>query len=445
MMRDIAIGLLLLVPGLAAAEAAAPAPATPPAQAAAGATAATPPARIVTLQEAEQTALARQPQLRQAQANASAGSARADQARAGLLPQVVATGSYTRAGPQSSVGLTTTGRPPNQWVGQLSASQVIFDPGAFFGWRSAGASAESLRDTADTARLDVISGVRAAYFAARADRDLARVARETVQNDEAHLRQTQAFVEVGTQPAIALAQTRSQLASARLALIQAENTYANARTQLAQAMGLETWGPFEVSDDTIPPVGGEDGALEPLLVEAYAARPELASLHASERANQQSISAARSGYLPTVSAHGTYAQIGSALPDTQETWTAGVTLSWNLFSGGLTNAQVREANANLDSLRAQDVALRTSIRVDVEQALLGVRAARSSVQAATEAEINAREQLRLAEGRYQAGVGSIIELGDAQVAVSNAAAQRVQNEYNLAAARAALLRALGRS
>ncbi|HET6438852.1 MAG TPA: TolC family protein, partial [Anaeromyxobacter sp.] len=62
-----------------------------------------------------------------------------------------------------------------------------------------------------------------------------------------------------------------------------------------------------------------------------------------------------------------------------------------------------------------------------------------------EAETNAREQLRLAEGRYQAGAGSIIELGDAQIAASTAAAQRVQAEYNLAAARASLVRSLGRS
>ncbi len=116
-----------------------------------------------------------------------------------------------------------------------------------------------------------------------------------------------------------------------------------------------------------------------------------------------------------------------------------------LASDSRTSALVRESEANRDSLRAQVVALRTAIRVAVEQAHLGVRAARSSVQAAQEAETNAREQLRLAEGRYQAGAGSIIELGDAQVAASTAAAQRVQTEYNLSAARAALLRALGRS
>ncbi|MGZ3425302.1 MAG: TolC family protein, partial [Polyangia bacterium] len=52
--------------------------------------------------------------------------------------------------------------------------------------------------------------------------------------------------------------------------------------------------------------------------------------------------------------------------------------------------------------------------------------------------------LRLAEGRYQAGVGSIIELGDAQVAATTAAAQKVQADYNVSTARAQLLNALGR-
>jgi len=427
---------LLFAPCLLAAEAPLPAPAV----------------KIVTLDEAVQSALAHQPQLTQALANAKAGAARADEARAGLLPQLNLTGQVTRAQTTTTsqgvllgqrVGSSTT--VGNTWIGQVSVGQVLFDPGTFFGWRSADASAKALRDTADSTRLDVISAVQSAYFTARADRDLTRVARETVQNDEVHLHQTEAFVEVGTQPLIALAQSRSALASAQLALIQAENAYATARAQLAQAMGLETWGEFEVGDDTLPSVPGEDGALEPLLEEALAARPELASLAAQERSAEESRTAARSGYLPLVSAQGTYAEIGPAPDATKGSWSAGLNLTWNLFGGGITSARVRESEANLDSLRAQELGLRTSIRVALEQAVLGVRAALSSVDAAKEAETNAREQLRLAEGRFQAGAGSIIELGDAQVAASNAAAQRVQTEYSLSAARAALLRALGRS
>jgi outer membrane protein len=64
--------------------------------------------------------------------------------------------------------------------------------------------------------------------------------------------------------------------------------------------------------------------------------------------------------------------------------------------------------------------------------------------AVEDAFINARLQLRLAEGRYETGTGSVIELTDAQTALTSAAGQRVLADYNLAVARAQLTRALGR-
>ena len=73
-----------------------------------------------------------------------------------------------------------------------------------------------------------------------------------------------------------------------------------------------------------------------------------------------------------------------------------------------------------------------------------VRAAKESIGATQEALVNARERLRLAEQRYEVGVGSAIELGDAQLALAQAAAQAVQADDRLATARAQLLRALGR-
>jgi outer membrane protein len=430
--------LLLAAPGLAAAQAAAPAAPAAPAK------------KVVTLEEAVQSAEAHLPALRQAKANARVGAAQADEARAPLLPQLGVNGQVQReesGAPRSAVGrsLALSGRTGNLWTAQATLGQVVFGPADYHAWRSADATARSLDYTADVTRLDAVSGVRAAYFAARADRDLARVAQETVANDQAHLRQVEAFVEVGTQPSIALAQSRSALASAQLSLIQAQNGYDTAKAQLAQAMGLTAWDDFEVGDDTMPAVPGEDGPLAPLLAEALAARPELASLQSQQLAGEQTRSSARSGFLPSVSAQGTYTGEGSSPDNLAPVWTLGLSLSWSLFDGGLTGARVQAANASLDALRAQEEGLRTSIRVALEQATLGVKAALSSLQAAREAEGNAREQLRLAEGRYQAGAGSIIELGDAQVAESTAAAQRVQAEYNLGSARAALLRALGRA
>ena len=80
----------------------------------------------------------------------------------------------------------------------------------------------------------------------------------------------------------------------------------------------------------------------------------------------------------------------------------------------------------------------------MEQSRLGVRAAAATLGAAKDASQAAREQLTLQEGRYQTGVGSIIELSDAQTALTTALGQEVQSQFQLAVARSQLLRALGR-
>ncbi len=85
------------------------------------------------------------------------------------------------------------------------------------------------------------------------------------------------------------------------------------------------------------------------------------------------------------------------------------------------------------------------IQLQTDSARLAVRAAKTAICAAQDAVESAREQLRLAEQRYATGVGSIIELNDAQVTYTSAAAQLVQARYGLASARAQLLAALGRA
>jgi outer membrane protein len=122
----------------------------------------------------------------------------------------------------------------------------------------------------------------------------------------------------------------------------------------------------------------------------------------------------------------------------------GVQLNWPLFQGLLTRGQVREADAQLDATRAERDRLVQQVWVAVQQAAATVRAAQEAVTASEEALVAARERLRLADGRYAAGVGSIIELGDAELSAATAGAQRVAADYALARARAALILALGR-
>jgi outer membrane protein len=286
--------------------------------------------------------------------------------------------------------------------------------------------------------------VRTAFFQARAQKALVSSSRETLANQERHLSQVQGFVELGTRPEIDLAQARTDLANAKLAVIQAENNYATARAQLNSAMGAMASSEYEVSDDTLAPLAEEEQPLEALVQTAFTTRPELASLAKQIEADQRLVRAAKGGYGPTLGASTAFTDAGQSLDNLGWNWNAAITLTWPLFQGMLVPAQVRETEANLAAAEAARDAVELQLRLEVEQARLAVRGAKASLTASEQVLVNAREQLRLAEGRYRTGVGSIIELSDAQTAVVAAEGQRVNADYLLSSARAQLMQALGR-
>ena len=164
--------------------------------------------------------------------------------------------------------------------------------------------------------------------------------------------------------------------------------------------------------------------------------------HESVRAQDFTLAAVKGGYWPTLSLTGNAIETGDATHSAYSLYGAAV-LTWPIFQGLLTVSQVDEQRANLTAVEATRNQLRQQIRFDVEQSLLSVQANLTGLGAAQEALQNANERLRLAEGRYAAGAGSIIELGDAQVAQTNESAQLVQALFNLNNSRATLMAKLG--
>jgi outer membrane protein TolC len=189
--------------------------------------------------------------------------------------------------------------------------------------------------------------------------------------------------------------------------------------------------PVPLNDEDIMPV-------------AYANRPELRSLHAQQRAVAARASSLRKQYLPLLSANTQYNWTGREYP-LQEGWHMGLSLSVPLFDSILTTAQVSEAQANLQGLDAQEDDLRQRITLEVRSSLLELRRADESIRVSQEIEAQASENLALAEGRYQIGVGNITELTDAQAAVTTARASIIQSLYTFKTALAQLEKAIGGS
>lgn len=418
------------------------------------------PARVLSLAEVERTVKARQPALLRARAATEAAHARRQGALAPMLPQLTGTATYQRSTanyaqrpgslPSSLAGLASSSsfETYGYFTAGLTLSQALWDFGqSYRRYEAARSSEESFRETERTTQVQALLKARLAFFQARAQRALRKVAAETLANQELHRRQIEGFVEVGTRPAVDLAQARTDVANARLQLINAENNYATAKAQLNQAMGVVGETGYEVADDGLPAQPGEEGETEALVARAIAGRPELATLSKQEAAQESTLRATRGAYWPSLALTMSLTEAVSgdlAAPSSAWNWSAALQLSWPIFSGLQTRAQVRELRSGLDGIAAQRSELEQQVRLEVTQAVLAVRAARAAEQAAEQAHDSARELLRLAEGRYATGVGTAIELSDAQTKLSNAAAQRIVASYNLSSARAQLAGALGR-
>jgi hypothetical protein len=124
-------------------------------------------------------------------------------------------------------------------------------------------------------------------------------------------------------------------------------------------------------------------------------------------------------------------------------WEGGVGLSVPIWGGGASRARIAAAAAGLDQEQAALDGLKIDLYTAVATAQARVRAARATLEAATEAASAARERLRLAEGRYEHGLGDAVELSDAQLDATRSELRAVQARFDLASARAALLAALG--
>lgn len=385
-----------------------------------------------TLKECIAIAIEHHPTLKAAAASVDAGTQRIWQAASGYLPQINADYIATRQGTsvsartQTQVGTTTT--TYNFYNTGVSFSQRLFDFGKVLdSIRAAQASEQSLQADESTQRESVVLNVKQSYYNLLAARRLLGVADETLRQNQQHLELAQGRFGVGLAPKFDVTSAQVQLATTELNQLTARNNVSVARETLRNALGLTQPMDFDIVDD----LGAERIEItdDQALQAAYDRRPELQSIHAQQRADSEQIAALKKDYLPYLTGNGGYNWSGSNYP-LQSSWNIGAAVNLSIFNGGLTTAQIGEAEANLSNLKYNEEVLRQNIALEVRQAVLNLQQAEESIRVTEKGLQQARENLDLAEGRYQTGVGNIIELTDAQASLTSAEANHVQALYN---------------
>lgn len=411
-----------------------------------------PPGQPLTLEQCIAIALKYQPSLRASAASIEASRARLEQSLASYYPQLNLNNSYSTTTNNYSAGTTSGSSTVVGISGQrdrysrtftdvtasaLALSQNIYDFG-----RTANAvtvSKENIRASQEDfviTRQNVIFNVQQAYYNVLQTLRLIRVAEDTVNQNQQRLEQAQGFYQAGTRPKIDVTNAEVNLANAQLALIRTRNNYQVARATLNNALGLRQDLNFPIEDSL--EFKRREITLDEILKKAYDQRPEIAQIKARQRAQEGTIKLAESGYYPTLSGNASYTyRTGDFNKDYYWDWFFGASINFPIFSGFSTPNQIAEGKATLRNLLAQEEIVKLAIRLEGEQAYLGLREADERTRVTERTIGQAQENFELASGRYQVGVGFPLEVTDAEVLLANARANYIQAlaDYRIAEAR----------
>jgi outer membrane protein len=409
--------------------------------------------RELTLEEAVNIGMENAPRIVARIGDYVAAQQRINQALSPLLPQLTGSGSYGRARSINSV----TGNSLHGDFGSASvtASQLLWDFGRTWAAKDvAKSSAEALKEVLEAQKLDISQLVKTQYYTLLLSKRLVEVNLAALDRAEVNLRSAQGFFQVGTQPKSFVTRAEVDVANARVNVIRAQNAVSLARVALNTAMGIAVNAPTEVKDILAYQQFPMDR--NALVAEAIRNRPEFRQVKAQAEAADASVRQTFRDFFPNLFGSGTYGVTGvtgspafnsrstNGFVDSGNEWSVGLSLSWSIFDGGNRVARYKEAKANLEAAQARVRDTELQVWQSVEQSYLNLGEAEERIGAARKAVESAEENYQLARGRFDAGVANIIELTDAQLALTQAQSTEAQalSDYRIAIAN--LERALGR-
>jgi outer membrane protein TolC len=225
-----------------------------------------------------------------------------------------------------------------------------------------------------------------------------------------------------------------------VALLGAENNRKNALAALAKASGLDH-SVVRIASETV--IMSEVATAPEALLKESLERPDLIAARRQAEAAKLNEKEARMGKRPTLSGSADYSWGGSVTP-LDRSYTMGLSLSAPILDGSLTKAQVKDAQGQVMSAEGRLAEQIQSTRAQLEVAINDVEETRERIVATTILLQQASETLLLAEGRYEEGVGSALEVTDARAGYTNARGSHVSATFDHLIALTTLERILGR-
>jgi outer membrane protein len=404
----------------------------------------------LTLQDAEALALKNHPQVLAAQHVQSAMKQRIDETRSAYYPTLAGDVTGSQANPRSRLGAGYLNDPSLfDRIGQgVTLSQLITDSGRTPNLvASSRLQASAAEQTVQATKYDVLVRVNQAYFGTLRAQALVKVAQQTRAARQLLVDQVTALYDNKLRSEVDVAFAAVELANAKLLVLQADDQVQQAFAELTRALGSQDGATYQLADEPMPP--SPPLKVEDLVQQALSARPELASLQLNRDAAYKFERAERDLALPTASFIGVggympyISQLSLPRVTPPEYEGVAVNVEIPIFNGGLFKARREEAH-----YRAMEADQR--LRDEAEAIVRDVRTAWASASTAYQrldvtAELMRQANLAkdLAQGRYDLGLSTIVELTQALLNVTSADIQNMNAKYDYQAQFAMLQYTIG--
>jgi outer membrane protein len=401
----------------------------------------------ITLEQAETTALANQPRMLAAQLRARSSAERIRAARAGYQPTVALNATGVRvadAGTSTAAGNITTSAVSDRFAYGGNLTQMVTDFGRTSALvNSARATANAQGELATLTRAQVRLNVRQSYYQVLGAEAILRASQAALNNRALVSRQLSALAASELKSTLDVNFANVLQSEAELAVVRAESAVAQQRSHLATAMGSKT--PIA---STLVHVPATPEALPPtpesLLAQSMTQRADLSALQSQQKAAAEFALAEKRLSYPTLNVLGAAGEVPFHDHTLHDNYAAaGFNLNIPILNGGAFRARQAEAELEANARTRDTDELRLEVGEQVRDSWYRANEAYRSLDVTARLVLQSKEALRLAQDRYDAGLGSIVELNEAQLNETSAEITAADATYTYLSRRAELDYAAG--
>lgn len=399
----------------------------------------------LSLADAEARALHNQPRLAAEGLRAQAAGKRVQQTRSAYFPQLTANLTAVKANGDTAVaaGAVTTSSTSTRVAGGFTLTQLVTDFGRTHELvRSSQLAAEAAGQHTEDVKQQIVRDVDAAYFATEAAESVRGTAQAVLTFRKTSLRQLTALAQSQLRSTLDVQFAQVLVSEAQMAVVQADSSVQEARAQLAATMGEDTVPDYVLAEEPQPPLLEDDVTV--YIREAINARPDLKALQLQAQAAQQFAKSESKLSYPDVSLLGTAGEVPARDHTLEQNYgAAGINIRVPVFNGGLYSSRAAEARLRAQAATRDVSNLSLEITRDVRTRWAQARDAYLQIQVAHDLVDQTGVALRLAQARYDAGLGSIVELNQAELSQTSALITAASARFNYLSSRNALNFTLG--